>query len=158
MQRAYITSNNFIFVYFMESSRAIILGVYNKRNLRVKVSSSLPLFFVQAAVTLPSRPPFHNATLMVLVTIAVGVCSLYQTWLDPGMFACAWISHHLRDGTRRGLWLAPFGSTSPLPSWLYLTAVALLPLIVRICKPRAVQPSAGVSISTLPVLSGVQII
>lgn len=43
----------------------------------------------------------------------------------------AWSTHHVRDATRRGLWFVPFGSTRPLPHWLYISVILLCPLIVR---------------------------
>ena len=48
------------------------------------------------------------------------------------MFAVAWTTHHLRDGHRRGMWIAPFGHTPPLPKWLYLSTTTAVPLTVRI--------------------------
>jgi len=48
------------------------------------------------------------------------------------MFAVAWTTHHLRDGLRRGLWIAPFGHTPALPKWLYLAATTAVPLAARI--------------------------
>jgi len=47
------------------------------------------------------------------------------------IFAVAWSTHHLRDGLRRGIWIAPFGHTPPLPNWLYLVATVAIPLTVR---------------------------
>lgn len=43
----------------------------------------------------------------------------------------AWLTHHLRDSIRRGLWFCPWGSLKPTPYWLYLTAMALLPLMLQ---------------------------
>ena len=51
------------------------------------------------------------------------------------VFAVAWMSHHMRDATRRGLWFAPLGSTPPLPRWVYLGGVLGAPLALHaICR------------------------
>lgn len=47
------------------------------------------------------------------------------------MFTVAVFSHHLRDAHRRGLWFWPIGSTPPLPYWVYISCVLILPVIVR---------------------------
>jgi len=47
------------------------------------------------------------------------------------IFIVAWTTHHLRDGLRRGLWIAPFGHTPPLPQLLYLALITAVPLTVR---------------------------
>lgn len=48
------------------------------------------------------------------------------------ILAAAFLSHHIRDSKRRGLWLWPLGSTPPLPIVLYLTSQMLLPHIFAI--------------------------
>ena len=50
------------------------------------------------------------------------------------MFVVAVISHHLRDGNRRGLWFWPFGSTPPLPYWLYISCTVALPFFLKEMK------------------------
>lgn len=50
------------------------------------------------------------------------------------MFVVAVISHHLRDGNRRGLWFWPFGSTPPLPYWLYISCTVALPFFIKEMK------------------------
>ncbi|XP_024083292.1 transmembrane protein 267-like isoform X3 [Cimex lectularius] len=47
------------------------------------------------------------------------------------LLSAASISHHIRDGTRRGLWFWPFGSTSPIPYTMYVTLLCLLPFAER---------------------------
>lgn len=42
----------------------------------------------------------------------------------------SFLSHHIRDATRRGLWLAPFGTTKPIPYYLYIITDMILPHIV----------------------------
>ena len=60
---------------------------------------------------------------------------------------CSLVSHHLRDASRRGLWVGP-GLSLPLPPPAYLLATQLLPPAVRALytrwdtRPAAVQYSA----------------
>lgn len=52
----------------------------------------------------------------------------------PYLFAVAVVSHHLRDGCRRGLWFWPLGSTPPIPYWAFITYTVLLPCFVKEVK------------------------
>ena len=87
----------------------------------------------QDALSLRNRPFLHATTIIPVlapvlqVWIAQNITSLK---LLPYMFTVAVLSHHLRDGQRRGLWFWPFGSTPPLPYWLYVTCELLLPHVV----------------------------
>ncbi|KAL1131540.1 hypothetical protein AAG570_011157 [Ranatra chinensis] len=90
-------------------------------------------FDLKLALHLNHRPPLHST----------GLCCLLAAFpfLLSWIFRCDWLfrfgwlwwvafsSHHLRDGTRRGLWLLPNWSTPPLPRPLYLAALAALPHI-----------------------------
>ena len=92
---------------------------------------------LQAALSLAKRPPFHNTTLIPIVTaILFGLCHVVPpfTWCPqlPSMFFIAWLSHHIRDGVRRGIWFAPLGSTLPIPHFVYLLTIALLPILFRL--------------------------
>ncbi len=49
----------------------------------------------------------------------------------PLLLLTAALSHQLRDGLRRGLWLALEWSTPPLPYPIYLACLAALPLAAR---------------------------
>lgn len=40
---------------------------------------------------------------------------------------CAVLSHHIRDGTRRGLWIYPFGSSPSIPYYCYVLLTMCLP-------------------------------
>ncbi|XP_015920566.2 transmembrane protein 267 [Parasteatoda tepidariorum] len=69
------------------------------------------------AVSLPSRPPFHNTTLLVSI-VTCFIILMHNIEQKPaekiGWFMLvAVVSHHLRDAMRRGLWLWPF-ETKPL--------------------------------------------
>ena len=48
------------------------------------------------------------------------------------LFLSATLSHQLRDAIRRGIWFCHIGvSTSPIPFWVYLIMMVMLPLVVR---------------------------
>ena len=90
----------------------------------------------QDALSLQKRPFFHATTLIVIIDGILLLFSLiFRTrsmQLFAMMFSVAWLSHHIRDSTRRGLWFPPFGETSPLPRILYLAIILTLPLVTRI--------------------------
>jgi len=99
------------------------------------------LCVLQAALSLEKRPLLHNSTLMLVISfcpvvICWFVCSSKISFRTAVILLCwiftvAWTTHHLRDGLRHGLWIAPFGHTPPLPNWLYLVATTAVPLTVR---------------------------
>lgn len=99
------------------------------------------LYTLQAAVSLEKRPALHNSSLMVVINLCPFVicwflCSSKTSSRTAAVlfwyiFAVAWTTHHLRDGLRRGLWIAPFGHTPPLPKLLYLASVTAIPLTLR---------------------------
>ena len=118
--------------------------------------------YFQDALSLPSRPPLHNSTLMLFITILIHATNVFFCTVNkdvdilsqtqpismslriatllqslrqnaPWLFLTAWTSHHVRDGSRRGLWFAPAGSTEPLGRTGYVLATMLIPLCVRGC-------------------------
>jgi len=95
-------------------------------------------------MSLDKRPALHNSTLMLLINLSLLVICWFLASSKIGyktqrtaavllcyMFAVSWTTHHLRDASRRGLWIAPFGHTAPLPKWLYLATTTAVPFIVR---------------------------
>lgn len=55
------------------------------------------------------------------------------------MVFCAFISHHTRDATRRGLWFLGYGHTAALPYWCYILMIMGLPwIILRMIESMAV--------------------
>jgi hypothetical protein len=98
---------------------------------------------LSAALSLPKRPPFHNSTLIPVIAAALylqmklihAFLASETTWTHTSnlvlVFIVAWSTHHVRDATRRGLWFAPFGSTSAVPRTLYLAFILLGPLGLR---------------------------
>jgi hypothetical protein len=71
-----------------------------------------------------------NIVLVVISQLTIRQYKLEWMQQIPSLFCAAWMSHHLRDATRHGLWFAPFGHTTALPQSFYITSVALLPLII----------------------------
>ncbi|XP_074056924.1 transmembrane protein 267 [Macrotis lagotis] len=87
---------------------------------------------LKAALNLPHRPFLHCSTLIPVVVLTLKLIMhlfrLKDSWCFlPWMLFISWTSHHVRDGIRHGLWICPFGKTSPLPYWLYVTITASLP-------------------------------
>lgn len=87
---------------------------------------------LKAALALPHRPFLHCSTMIPIVALTlkltVHLLKLRDLWCRlPWMVFVSWTSHHIRDGIRHGLWLCPFGKTSPVPFWLYVIATSSLP-------------------------------
>uniref|UniRef100_A0A287D7I1 Transmembrane protein 267 n=1 Tax=Ictidomys tridecemlineatus TaxID=43179 RepID=A0A287D7I1_ICTTR len=83
---------------------------------------------------LPQRPFFHCSTVIPVVVLILKLTmhlfKLKDSWCFlPWMLFISWTSHHIRDGIRHGLWMCPFGKTSPLPFWLYVITTSSLPHI-----------------------------
>lgn len=90
--------------------------------------------YLKDALNLPSRPPFHNTTIIFLLIPFYGLPYILPKWeilhkLVYILFVAV-TSHHLRDANRRGLWFWPFGSTPRLPDLLYMSCISILPLFV----------------------------
>ena len=92
-------------------------------------------FNFQEALSLEKRPFFHATTLIFLLDALILVLSVItrtrSLQLLVLIFTVAWLSHHVRDSVRRGLWLPPFGETQPLSKMVYLTVILLLPLLFK---------------------------
>ncbi|XP_071438645.1 transmembrane protein 267 isoform X2 [Hetaerina americana] len=104
--------------------------------------------YVKDAVRLSSRPFMHCTTLVIIITLLVRVVvkvlqfthKLHAIWKRiDWLFLLATISHHIRDGSRRGLWLWPLPfwssgnvySTPPLPKVIYLILTMTLPHLLK---------------------------
>lgn len=48
------------------------------------------------------------------------------------MIVCAFLSHHIRDASRRGFWIYPFGHTHPIPYYLYILLTFIVPSFLSI--------------------------
>lgn len=89
---------------------------------------------LKKALSLPTRPCFHNTSLILPV---VGLCWVMRHYIPALkifslMFLSSWLSHHLRDAGHRGLWLYPFGHTPVFPIYLYIVLILFLAVLVRI--------------------------
>nr|ACO11147.1 C5orf28 homolog [Caligus rogercresseyi] len=86
---------------------------------------------LQAAISLPHRPFLHNSLIpMSLWALSLMLATVMRRskYLRVGsLFGLAFMSHHIRDAWRRGLWLGPLGSMS-VSYHGYLLALALEPL------------------------------
>ncbi|XP_015183827.1 PREDICTED: transmembrane protein C5orf28 [Polistes dominula] len=86
------------------------------------------------AITLNKRPFLHCTTIPILLWVILILNSIIFNC--PKLNESAWIisasflSHHIRDGTRRGLWFCPFGSTQPIPYYIYISISMALPYIL----------------------------
>ena len=72
--------------------------------------------------------------------------------LLPWQWLLAFSSHHVRDATRRGLWLVPgVWSTKPLPYWLYVSLVLVMPPLLAQLAPFIQVPPTSVTSRTFVV-------
>nr|XP_004665013.2 transmembrane protein 267 [Jaculus jaculus]XP_044994885.1 transmembrane protein 267 [Jaculus jaculus] len=126
-------------------SWAVVIGIKKKTNFGEVILAGflasvidVDHFFLarslslEAALTLPRRPFLHCSTVIPItvlaLTLAVHLLKLRDLWcVLPWMLFVSWTSHHVRDGIRHGLWICPFGKTSPLPFWLYVITTLTLP-------------------------------
>lgn len=91
------------------------------------------------ATNLDGRPFAHSLLFACLCVALAYMCCPIKHF--PGVLGYAFLSHHLRDATRRGLFLWPFPSTPPLPYPLYLLLQSLIPqLIFALTQRRAAKP------------------
>lgn len=92
-------------------------------------------FHLKDALSLQKRPFFHATTLIIIIDGILIVMSLLlrtrSLQLFTMIFSVAWLSHHVRDSVRRGLWFPPFGETPQLPKFLYLICISLIPLVTK---------------------------
>jgi len=111
-----------------------LLGVLLLTICRHVFVSVFWLLCLQDARQLSSRPPLHCTSIILAVFGLMLLLAHVFQW--PSFHHFTWIlvaavvSHHLRDATRRGLWLYPFGSSPPIPYAGYLVGCMLLPHVV----------------------------
>ncbi|KAF3423124.1 hypothetical protein E2986_02295 [Frieseomelitta varia] len=87
------------------------------------------------ATHLEKRPFFHCTTLPITAWLMMNFYASvfnhpklsYYSWIILASF----LSHHIRDGTRRGLWFCPIGSTQSIPYYLYLSMSMMLPHVLQ---------------------------
>ncbi|EDV25271.1 uncharacterized protein TRIADDRAFT_23383 [Trichoplax adhaerens] len=115
-----------IFLCFICSSGLDVDHFIAARSIKLKDALAL------------NRRPFLHATSLILFLFFVTVIVVRYMPLSvyhkmkylPYIFLAASLSHHFRDGYRRGLWFAPFGSSRPLPYTLYVSLTMVLPWIL----------------------------
>ncbi|KAG5332499.1 TM267 protein, partial [Acromyrmex charruanus] len=90
---------------------------------------------IHDATHLQKRPFLHCTTIPILLwTFFILLSNTFHSPLMEHiswMILAAFLSHHIRDGTRRGLWFCPFGSTRPIPYYLYVSLCMSLPYILH---------------------------
>ncbi|XP_030763914.1 transmembrane protein 267 [Sitophilus oryzae] len=91
-------------------------------------------FFLKDAIRLQKRPFLHCSTIPIVGLLSLlpmsyvfQVNALKRLTL---IFITAFVSHHVRDATRRGFWFYPFGTTAPIPYLFYIFLTCLIPFIV----------------------------
>lgn len=98
------------------------------------------MIYWQDAVRLHKRPFLHCTTIPILIWLLLLSTSklITSTKLETisWLILTSFLSHHIRDATRRGFWFAPIGSTRTLPYYLYIIADMLLPYIVYQCTNK----------------------
>ncbi|XP_043605287.1 transmembrane protein 267 isoform X2 [Bombus pyrosoma] len=105
------------------------------------------------ATHLEKRPFFHCTTLPIAIWIMLSFYASvfnypklsYYSWIILASF----LSHHIRDGTRRGLWFCPIGSTQPIPYYLYLSMSMMLPHVLQWLMVSFVHESKSLDNETL---------
>ncbi|CAH1964038.1 unnamed protein product [Acanthoscelides obtectus] len=86
---------------------------------------------LEDATNLKHRPPLHCSTFPLLTCFILLLASYHLEMIELKrstliLFA-AFFTHHVRDGTRRGLWIYPYGSTPPIPYAVYVALICLAP-------------------------------
>jgi len=98
---------------------------------------------LQDALNLSSRPPFHNTFFMSLPFVAVLLSTLVckNDWLYnfAWVYQTAILSHHIRDGYRRGIWLGPLQNIPTYPYWLYIVWISALTILFKFTFVRHVK-------------------
>uniref|UniRef100_A0A0A9Y8C5 Transmembrane protein 267 n=1 Tax=Lygus hesperus TaxID=30085 RepID=A0A0A9Y8C5_LYGHE len=109
-------------------------------------------FSLTAATSLDRRPPLHCTSLWLIVLslalISSVVLKAEWLWTLASMIGVAVFSHHIRDATRRGIWLWPVGSTPPIPYFGYILLLTILPLVASYFLPQH-APGGYSEISTV---------
>ncbi|XP_051154179.1 transmembrane protein 267 [Leptopilina boulardi] len=92
---------------------------------------------LQDAMHLQKRGFLHCSTIPIMTWLFL---LIYSKMLNqPNISDYGWIilssflSHHIRDANRRGLWFCPFGSTRPIPYYFYLSLSMAFPYFIEFC-------------------------
>ncbi|CAH1381017.1 transmembrane protein 267 [Tenebrio molitor] len=91
-------------------------------------------FYLKDATSLQKRPPLHCSTFPLVCCLLVLLGSYFfqvDLWKKISLIVLtAFVSHHTRDATRRGFWFYPFGSTPPVPYYLYVSTTCVIPVVI----------------------------
>lgn len=83
-----------------------------------------------------NRPFLHCTSFLILISFGIILVALIKSNLYLSYFGWTFfissITHHLRDGIRRGLWIWPIGHTRPINLILYFTILFFFPFITSI--------------------------
>ena len=103
-------------------------------------------FWFQEAIGLSRRPFMHCTTMVLAVFLLLNRLSGLKgfKWKEKlsWIFLVATVTHHWRDGYRRGLWFCPFGSTPPYPYHFYLLGLVTMPPLINILKDSVSKSDA----------------
>lgn len=83
------------------------------------------------ATHLSSRPFGHSVAFVLLVSSLVYFFCGTNKDIRTCLVFTSLMAHQLRDAVRRGLWLWPFGSTSPIATYLVFLLYISISLLVR---------------------------
>eukprot|EP01041_Mallomonas_annulata_P003742 gene3741-7427_t len=75
------------------------------------------------------KRPFGHAVLFPF-TISLGIGLILRSRRMGILLFSGLMSHLLRDGIRRGMWLWPMGSTTPIPYPFYLLCLFIWPFLI----------------------------
>ncbi|XP_074661455.1 transmembrane protein 267-like [Tubulanus polymorphus] len=84
--------------------------------------------------------PFHSSTLIPVVALAFCLLRRYFSLRSRTAMNLPWMSslgiglHHLRDATRRGIYLWPFSTTPPVPYNAYIAVTITIPIIMKFIR------------------------
>lgn len=106
----------------------------------------LKLTTFQDAINLQRRPFLHCTTIpiIMLVNLLILQCRFHRFSLWLGIVMCAFFTHHIRDATRRGFWVYPFGNTAPVPYFLYIIGVIVTPFMIKLIINSKRTVSSGI--------------
>jgi hypothetical protein len=125
LQLVGVASNPSSKVFMSESLLAFISGCVVDIDHFIAAGK----FSLHAATHLQRRPFGHSIIFIIISTIAVRLLSSYRLTL---LYVSSVFCHLLRDSTRRGftLYLDGSYSTPPLPYFVYIAAVCILPIFL----------------------------
>lgn len=108
------------------SDKLVLMCVIHWQHSKTNMNISL-----QDLTNLPRRGIFHCTTFWTFITAVLLTYSHLtkktNVYTLTFMLILAFTSHHIRDGNRRGLWIYPYGHTSPINKYFYAILISILP-------------------------------